>query len=197
MSLTEETRSELYGTLSELVGSNGAEYLMTQGPPGGWEQYPTNTDLQALATKMAAGFNEATTERKILRTNMTAGFAAAETDRKNIRTDMTAGFAAAETDRKNIRTDMTAGFAAAETDRKNIRTEMNAGFTAAEADRNTIRAEMTAGFAETNAKIDGLGSDVKTEIAKLAGTRSRDVWAFTATVAVLALMFTVAVIIGA
>ena len=169
MYLTEETRSELYGTLSELVGSNGAEYLMTQGPPGGWEQYPNNTDLQALATKMAEGFNEAGTERQILRTDMTTGFTEAAADRKNIRTDMTAGFTEAEADRKNIRTEMAAGFTAAD-------------------------AKMTAGFAETNAKIDKLGADMQTGFAKLAGTRSRDVWAFTATVAVLALMFVVALI---
>ncbi|MCY4493124.1 MAG: hypothetical protein OXB92_04610 [Acidimicrobiaceae bacterium] len=145
---------------------------MTQGPPGGWEQYPTNTDLQALATKMAEGFNEAGTERKILRTDMNAGFAAAETDRKNIRTDMNAGFTAADA-------------------------KMTAGFAAADAKTENLRAEMYGGLAQTNAKIDGLGADVKTALAELAGTRSRDVWAFSATVAVLALMFTVAVIIGA
>ena len=154
MYLTEETRSELYVTLSELIGSNGAEYLMTQGPPGGWEQYPTSTDLQALATKMAEGFNEAGTERKILRTDMNAGFTAADA-------------------------------------------KMTTGFAVADAKTENLRAEMYGGFAETNAKIDGLGADVKTALAELAGTRSRDVWAFSATVAVPALMFTVAVIIGA
>ena len=94
-----------------------------------------------------------------------------------------------ETDRKNIRTEMAAGFAEAEADRENIRTEMAAGFAAAD-------AKMTAGFAETHAKFDKLAADMQTGFAKIVVARSRDVWAFSGTVAVLTLMFVVALLAG-
>ena len=167
MKLTEELRSDLYVTLTELVGSNGAEFLMTQGPPGGWEQYPTKTDLQALAV------------------DMVAGFAAADAKHETLRADMVAGFAAADAKTDALRADMIAGFAAADAKHETLRADMVAGFAAADAKTDALRADMIAGFAA-----------IEIRIAELIGTRSRDVWAFSATVASLMVGFIVVVLMG-
>ncbi|MCQ3806132.1 MAG: hypothetical protein KTV16_02405 [Acidimicrobiia bacterium] len=167
MKLTEELRADLYVTLTELVGSNGAEFLMTQGPPGGWEQYPTKTDLQAVAV------------------DMVAGFAAVDAKHETLRADMVAGFAAADAKHETLRADMIAGFAAADAKHETLRADMVAGFAAAGAKTDALRADMVAGFAA-----------IEIRIAELIGTRSRDVWAFSATVASLMVAFIVVVLMG-
>ncbi|MCY4492767.1 MAG: hypothetical protein OXB92_02775 [Acidimicrobiaceae bacterium] len=185
MKLTEELRADLYVTLTELVGSNGAEFLMTQGPPGGWEQYPTKTDLQAVAVDMVAGFAAVDAKHETLRADMVAGFAAADAKHETLRADMVAGFAAADAKHETLRADMIAGFAAADAKHETLRADMVAGFAAAGAKTDALRADMVAGFAA-----------IEIRIAELIGTRSRDVWAFSATVASLMVAFIVVVLMG-
>ena len=58
MALTEQQRSEIYSSLADTIGQPGAEFLMAQQPPGGWEQFATKRDLADLETKTQAGFVE-------------------------------------------------------------------------------------------------------------------------------------------
>ena len=56
MALTEQQRSEIYTSIADTIGEQGAEFLMAQQPPGGWEQLATKRDLADLETKTQAGF---------------------------------------------------------------------------------------------------------------------------------------------
>ena len=58
MALTEQQRTEIYNSLADTIGQPGAEFLMAQQPPGGWEQFATKRDLADLETKTQAGFVE-------------------------------------------------------------------------------------------------------------------------------------------
>ena len=58
MALTEQQRSEIYSSLADTIGEQGAEFLMAQQPPGGWEQLATKRDLADLEVKTQAGFVE-------------------------------------------------------------------------------------------------------------------------------------------
>ena len=58
MALTEQQRAEIYSSLADTIGQQGAEFLMAQQPPGGWEQFATKRDLADLEVKTQAGFVE-------------------------------------------------------------------------------------------------------------------------------------------
>ena len=56
MALTEQQRSEIYTSIADTIGVPGAEFLMAQQPPGGWEQFATKRDLADLEVKTQASF---------------------------------------------------------------------------------------------------------------------------------------------
>ena len=56
MALTEQQRAEIYSSLADTIGQQGAEFLMAQQPPGGWEQLATKRDLADLEVKTQASF---------------------------------------------------------------------------------------------------------------------------------------------
>ena len=56
MALTEQQRTDIYNSLADTIGEQGAEFLMAQQPPGGWEQLATKRDLADLEVKTQAGF---------------------------------------------------------------------------------------------------------------------------------------------
>ena len=58
MALTEQQRAEIYSSLADTIGQQGAEFLMAQQPPGGWEQLATKRDLADLGVKTQASFVE-------------------------------------------------------------------------------------------------------------------------------------------
>ena len=58
MALTEQQRAEIYGSLADTIGQQGAEFLMAQQPPGGWEQLATKRDLADLEVKTQASIVE-------------------------------------------------------------------------------------------------------------------------------------------
>ena len=58
MALTEQQRTEIYNSLADTIGQPGAEFLMAQQPPGGWEQLATKRDLADLEVKTQASFVE-------------------------------------------------------------------------------------------------------------------------------------------
>ena len=58
MALTEQQRAEIYSSLADTIGQQGAEFLMAQQPPGGWEQFATKRDLADLEVKTQASFVE-------------------------------------------------------------------------------------------------------------------------------------------
>ena len=58
MALTEQQRTEIYNSLADTIGQPGAEFLMAQQPPGGWEQLATKRDLADLEVKTQASIVE-------------------------------------------------------------------------------------------------------------------------------------------
>ncbi len=56
MALTEQQRAEIYSSLADTIGQQGAEFLMAQQPPGGWEQLATKRDLADLEVKTQGSF---------------------------------------------------------------------------------------------------------------------------------------------
>ncbi len=75
MALTEKQRAESYSSLSDTVGQPGAEFLMAQQPPGGWEQFATKRDLADLEVKTQASFVELQASIVALNAKMDVQFA--------------------------------------------------------------------------------------------------------------------------
>ncbi len=75
MALTEKQRAEIYSSLSDTVGQPGAEFLMAQQPPGGWEQFATKRDLADLEVKTQASFVETQASIVALNAKMDVQFA--------------------------------------------------------------------------------------------------------------------------
>ena len=141
--------AEVYGKLVDMVGEEGAEMLMAQGPPGGWDQFATKVDVQTLAAEMAVGFAEAD----------------ARTERLNAKVDTV---------------DAKVGTVDAKVEAVDVKVEANAA---------ALKMYTEAGFATLQAKID-------VGFAEMTATRSRDVWAFTATVAVLLITVIIVIVVG-
>ena len=75
MALTEQQRAEIYNSLADTIGQQGAEFLMAQQPPGGWEQLATKRDLANLETKTQASFVEVQASFVALNAKMDVQFA--------------------------------------------------------------------------------------------------------------------------
>ncbi len=75
MPVDDRTRLNLYRTLENTLGSEGADALMAHLPPVTWNDVATKDDLDKLATRseMQVGFAE-------LRTEMQLGFAQVRTE---------------------------------------------------------------------------------------------------------------------
>ena len=72
MATTQAQRASLFNTLAELMGTEDAETLMQQLPPGGWDTMATKDDLQVLGATLAATFTAALAE---FRVEVTTAFA--------------------------------------------------------------------------------------------------------------------------
>ncbi len=99
MAATQAQRAALYTTLVDTLGDEAAETLMSELPPGGWDQVVTksalaeglaaiNGQLTALRGEMHEGFARAAKERA-------EGFAQAEKERAE-------GFARADRERAEL-----------------------------------------------------------------------------------------------
>ncbi len=58
MATTQAQRASLFNTLAELMGTEDAETLMQQLPPGGWDRMATKDDLQVLGATFTAALAE-------------------------------------------------------------------------------------------------------------------------------------------
>ena len=58
MATTQAQRASLFNTLAELMGTEDAETLMQQLPPGGWDSMATKDDIQVLAATFTAALAE-------------------------------------------------------------------------------------------------------------------------------------------
>lgn len=58
MATTQAERASLFNTLAELMGTDEAETLMQQLPPGGWDTMATKADLQVLAATFTTALAE-------------------------------------------------------------------------------------------------------------------------------------------
>ena len=76
--MTEEQRLEIYLELADKISPEGAEFLMAQSPPGGWEQFATKSDLRELSAKfegLSAEFKGLSAEFRELAAHVTVRFA--------------------------------------------------------------------------------------------------------------------------
>ena len=88
MATTQAQRASLFNTLAELMGTEDAETLMQELPPGGWDRMATKEDLQVLG----ATFTAALAEFRVEVTNTFAEF----------RVEVANGFAEAAKERAEI-----------------------------------------------------------------------------------------------
>ena len=58
MATTQAQRASLFNTLAELMGTEDAETLTQQLPPGGWDRMATKDDLQVLGATFTAALAE-------------------------------------------------------------------------------------------------------------------------------------------
>ena len=58
MATTHAQRASLFNTLAELMGTEDAETLTQQLPPGGWDTMATKDDLQVLGATFTAALAE-------------------------------------------------------------------------------------------------------------------------------------------
>ena len=88
MATTQAQRASLFNTLAELMGTEDAETLMQQLPPGGWDRMATKDDLQVLGamftTALAEFRVEVTDAFAELRVEVANGFAEAAKERAAI-----------------------------------------------------------------------------------------------------------------
>lgn len=88
MARTQAQRASLFNTLAELMGTEDAETLMQQLPPGGWDTMATKDDLQVLGamftTALAEFRVEVTDAFAELRVEVANGFAEAAKERAEI-----------------------------------------------------------------------------------------------------------------
>ena len=131
----QQQRAEIYAELADKISPQGAEFLMAQAPPGGWEQFATKADLIEVVAEMTARF-------------------------------------------ASIEIRMEQGFA-----------EMNSRFA-------EMNAEMNSRFAEMNSEMNSRFAEMNLRFAKLTEQRSRDIWAFTAAMAVMVITVVVSVFLA-
>lgn len=92
MATTQAQRASLFNTLAELMGTEDAETLMQQLPPGSWDTMATKDDLQVLGATLAATFTAALAEFRVEVTNTIA----------ELRVEVANGFAEAAKERAEI-----------------------------------------------------------------------------------------------
>lgn len=92
MATTQAQRASLFNTLAELMGTEDAETLMQQLPPGSWDTMATKDDLQVLGATLATTFTAALAEFRVEVTNAFA----------ELRVDVANGFAEAAKERAEI-----------------------------------------------------------------------------------------------
>jgi len=91
----EQQRVAIFERLVERLGPEQAKYLMSNHPPGGWEQFATKDDLKRFATKEDLKALEESTKRELKQE--LKRFATKEDLKaleKSIRVEMREGFAA-------------------------------------------------------------------------------------------------------
>ena len=92
-------RASLFNTLAELMGTEDAETLMQQLPPGGWDTMATKDDLQVLG----ATFTAALAEFRVEVTNTFAEFRVEVTNTfAEFRVEVTNAFAEAAKERAEL-----------------------------------------------------------------------------------------------
>ena len=106
MATTQAQRASLFNTLAELMGTEDAETLMQQLPPGGWDSMATKDDLKVLGATFAA----ALADLRVEVTNAIADFRVEVTNARaedrnalaEFRAAVTNGFAEAAQERAEI-----------------------------------------------------------------------------------------------
>ena len=88
MATTQAQRASLFNTLAELMGTEDAETLMQELPPGGWDRMATKEDLQVLGATFTAALAEfrveVTNTFSEFRVEVANGFAEAAKERAEI-----------------------------------------------------------------------------------------------------------------
>ena len=97
MATTQAQRASLFNTLAELMGTEDAETLTQQLPPGGWDTMATKDDLQVLGATFTAALAEfrveVTDAFAELRVEVANGFAEAAKERAELAAELARSYA--------------------------------------------------------------------------------------------------------
>ena len=102
MSISEETRLQLYQRLEDVLGAAEAATLMAHLPPVGWADVATRRDLDhavtVLEAKFETGLAEVRTEIAGVRTELGVGLAEVCTELAGVRAELGVGLAEVRTE---------------------------------------------------------------------------------------------------
>ena len=102
MSISEETRLQLYQRLEDVLGAAEAATLMAHLPPVGWADVATRRDLDhavtVLEAKFETGLAEVRTELAGVRTELGVGLAEVRTEIAGVRAELGVGLAEVRTE---------------------------------------------------------------------------------------------------
>lgn len=157
MAATQQQRAKLYTTLAETMDEETADILLSELPPGGWEQMATKEDLAGVEARLTAA--------------ITAGLA-------ELSVKMTDGLAQAAHERAEINTRLTAGLAQAAHERAEIYAQLSAGLTQAAKERTDIHAQLAPeiGKATTNR------AEIRGDVSKLRESQARHLLVIVSTI---------------
>ena len=155
MAATQQQRAKLYTTLAETMDEEAADTLLSELPPGGWEQMATKEDLAGVEARLTAAITAGLAELSV---KMTDGLAQAAKER-------TEGFAHAAKERAE-------GFAHAAKERADIHTQLSAGLTQAAKERAEINTRLSEGLAQAAHERAEIYAQLAPEIGKATTDRA-------------------------
>lgn len=102
MATTQAQRASLFNTLTELMGTEDAETLVHQLPPGGWDSMATKDDLKVLGAAFVAALADFRVEVTDFRVEVTNARAEDRNALADFRVEVTNALAEAAQERAEI-----------------------------------------------------------------------------------------------
>ena len=184
MAATQQQRAKLYTTLAETMDEEAADTLLSELPPGGWEQMATKEDLAGVEARLTAAITAGLAELSV---KMTDGLAQAAKER-------TEGFAHAAKERADIHTQLSAGLTQAAKERAEINTRLSEGLAQAAHER----AEIYAQLAPEIGKATTDRAEIRGDFSKLRESQARHLLVIVSTIclATISIWITLFVTLG-
>jgi len=103
MAATQAQRATLYTTLTDTIGEDAADTLMTELPPGGWDRMATKDDLAGAEARLAEALAVGLAQLSVTLTEGLTGLDTKITEGlTGVDTKITEGLAEAATERAEI-----------------------------------------------------------------------------------------------